>query len=63
MSSTPMVIEPTRPPGLPPEWGQGVNLIMQVTGIPLTKFGRYSWHITVDGTHLGDRPFRVLKLY
>jgi hypothetical protein len=49
--------------GTPPEWGQGSNLIIGLTGLPLPRFGQYSLHLLVDARHLGERPFRVLKLY
>jgi len=49
--------------GVPPEWGQGVNVIVGLTGLPLPKFGQYSLELLVDGRHVGTRPFRVLKLY
>jgi hypothetical protein len=49
--------------GTPPEWGQGSNLIIGLQGLLLPKFGQYSLHLLIDGRHLGERPFRVLKLY
>jgi Family of unknown function (DUF6941) len=50
-------------PGVPPEWGQGFNMIAGLSGLPLPKFGKYAINLLVDGSHLGERPFRVLKLY
>jgi hypothetical protein len=49
--------------GLPTGWDQGVNLIVPLTGVPLSKFGRYEIALSVDGTNAGTLPFRVLKLY
>lgn len=52
-----------RLPGLPPAWPQSVNLPIPLTGAPLPKAGLYTLSLQVDGSHLGDRPFRVLKGY
>jgi hypothetical protein len=49
--------------GLPPGWDQGLNLAIPLTGIPLPRFGLYNLSVQVDGQHLGDLPFRVLKDY
>jgi hypothetical protein len=50
-------------PGLPPAWKQGVNMVFGLTGIPLRRFGLYRISLLLDDQHLGDREFRVLKLY
>jgi len=50
-------------PGLPPGWQQGVNMVFGLTGIPLRRFGLYRISLLLDEQHLGDREFRVLKLY
>lgn len=47
----------------PPEWDQGVNLIFNVTGQPIPEFGQYAYHLLVDGNHIGERPFRVMRKY
>jgi hypothetical protein len=52
-----------RIPGLPPGWPQNVNIALPLAGIGLPKPGLYSMSLQVDGRHLGDRPFRVLKGY
>ena len=49
--------------GLPASWLQGTNLVLPLTGIALTKFGPYEISISLDGNHVGTRPFRVLKGY
>jgi hypothetical protein len=49
--------------GLPPGWDHGVNIAVGLTGMPVQKFGLYNIALQVDGQHLGDRPFRVLKGY
>ena len=50
-------------PGVPPSWPQGVNVVFPLQGLGLNKFGLYRISLLVDGQHLGDREFRVLKLY
>lgn len=50
-------------PGLPPGWMQSVNLTLPVNGVPLPRAGHYTISIQVDGQHLGDKPFRVIKGY
>jgi uncharacterized protein DUF6941 len=52
-----------RSPGLPIGWDQGANLIFPLTGIGLPKPGNYTINLWVGDDLLGDRPFRVLKLY
>lgn len=52
-----------RAAGLPIGWDQGANLVLPLTGVPLPKAGNYTINISVDGEFLGDRPFRVLKLF
>lgn len=52
-----------RSPDLPPGWDHGVNLAVPLTGMPVSRFGLYTISVQVDGQHLGDRPFRVLKGY
>ncbi len=54
-------IEPT--PGLPPGWDQGASSAIPLTGMPLPRFGLYTISLQVDGNHLGDLPFRVVKGY
>jgi hypothetical protein len=49
--------------GLPIGWDQGVNLVMPLTGLLLPGPGNYTINLRVDDELLGDRPFRVLKLY
>jgi len=50
-----------RQPDLPPGWDQGVNLAMSVTGMPVPRFGLYTISLQIDGNHVGDRPFRVVR--
>jgi hypothetical protein len=52
-----------RIPSLPIGWDQGANLIFPLTGIGLPGPGNYTINLRVDDDLLGDRPFRVLKLY
>ncbi|HEV8681785.1 MAG TPA: hypothetical protein VGS09_03270 [Actinomycetota bacterium] len=56
-------IRVTKALGLPPGWEQGTNFVFPLTGLGLPKFGQYTFHLLVDGQHLGERPFRVLKGY
>ena len=50
-------------PNLPTGWDQGVNLVIPLSGIPLSKFGRYEIALQVDKNVLGTLPFRVQKSY
>ena len=52
-----------RSPDLPPGWDHGVNMAIGLTGIAVFRFGLYTISLQVDGQHLGDRPFRVLRGY
>lgn len=52
-----------RTPGIPSGWDQGSNFVMPLQGIGLPKFGNYTFNLLVDGNHIGERPFRVLKGY
>ena len=52
-----------RSPGLPPAWDHGVNMAIGLTGIAVFQFGLYTISLQVDGQHLGDRPFRVVRGY
>ena len=54
---------PEKIPGLPAGWDHGFNLVFPLTGLALSRFGLYSVNLQVDGQHLGDRSFRVLKGY
>lgn len=49
--------------GLPIGWDQGANAVVPLTGVALPKPGLYTINLRVDEELLGDRPFRVLKLY
>jgi hypothetical protein len=49
--------------GLPASWDQGTNVVLPLIGLGLPKFGVYMINVSVNGAHLGDRPFRVLKGY
>jgi Family of unknown function (DUF6941) len=49
--------------GLPTGWEQSVNIPVPLSGVALPQPGIYSMSLQVDGQHLGDRPFRVLKGY
>lgn len=50
-------------PGIPIGWDTPINMVIPLTGIGLPKHGLYTISLTVGGTHLGDRPFRVLKVF
>jgi hypothetical protein len=50
-------------PGLPIGWDQAANLIFPLTGVPIPKPGNYTINLFLDEELLGDRPFRVLKLF
>jgi hypothetical protein len=50
-------------PGLPPAWLQAVNLPIPLTGLGLPRPGLYTMSLQVNGQHVGDQPFRVLKGY
>jgi len=52
-----------RTPGLPPGWLQNVNIPVPLMGVTLPRPGLYTMSVQVDGQHLGDRPFRILKGY
>ncbi len=52
-----------RKPEHPPGWDQGVNIILGLTGMPLPRFGRYEFHLLIDGQHVAERPFRVTQGY
>ena len=54
---------PEKKPGVPPSWPHGYNVVFPLIGLPLPRFGLYTIHVTVDGQHLGERGFRVLKGY
>lgn len=56
-------VEVPRSPDLPVGWDHGVNLPIPLTGMPIPRFGLYTISLQVDGQHLGDRPFRVIKGY
>ena len=49
-----------RQPDLPPGWDQGVNLAVNLTGMPVPHFGLYTISLQIDGLHVGDRSFRVV---
>jgi hypothetical protein len=57
------IFEPQRQPNTPPGWPQGFHLVFPLAGLPLPRFGLYTINMQVDGNHLGDRPFRLLKGY
>lgn len=52
-----------RQPDLPPGWDQGVNMALTLTGVPVPRFGLYTISFQLDGNHVGDRPFRVVRAY
>jgi Family of unknown function (DUF6941) len=52
-----------RMPSLPAGWLQNLNIVLPVTGIPLPRAGNYVLNLNVNGQWMGDRPFRILKLY
>lgn len=56
-------VRPERQPGIPMGWDTPFNMVLPLTGIPLPRPGLYTISLTVAGTHLGDRPFRVLKVF
>jgi hypothetical protein len=48
-----------RAAGVPVGWPQNMNVILPL-GIPLPRFGTYTFSFEVDGQHLGDLAFRVV---
>lgn len=48
-----------RSPGIPVGWPQNTQIVMPL-GIPVARFGTYTFALEVDGQHLGERSFRVL---
>jgi hypothetical protein len=48
---------------LPPGWDQGATLTIPLSGLPLPRFWLYRISVQVDGQHLDDLPFRVVKAY
>ena len=50
-----------RQPDSPAGWDQGVNMVVGLTGMPVPRFGLYTISMQIDGQHVGDRPFRVVK--
>jgi len=54
---------PQKQAGLPPSWDHGFNMVLPLTGLGVKKFGLYTINVQVDGQHLSERPFRVLKGY
>jgi hypothetical protein len=46
---------------LPPGWHQGFNLVFPLNGLPLPRFGLYAINFLLDGQHLGEREFRVVR--
>ena len=49
--------------GLPVTWKQAVNVPIPLAGLGLPRPGMYTLSLQVNGQHVGDRPFRVLKGY
>lgn len=47
----------------PPGWDIGVNFAVPFHGLPLPRFGLYHASVQIDGQHLDDLPFRVVKRY
>jgi hypothetical protein len=56
-------IDVQMPVDQPAGWDVGVNLALPFTGLPLPRFGLYAASVQVDGQHLDDLPFRVVKRY
>jgi hypothetical protein len=56
-------VQPQKQADHPLGWDVGVNAVLSLTGILLPKFGLYRISVLVDGAHLGDLPFRVVKRY
>jgi hypothetical protein len=54
-------VDVDRQPDVPPGWDQGVNMAVSLTGMPVPRFGLYTISLQIDGQHVGDRPFRVVK--
>jgi hypothetical protein len=48
---------------LPPNWLQNIDIVQPVTGIALPRAGFYVVNLNVNGQWVGDRQFRVAKLY
>jgi hypothetical protein len=51
------------PPDQPAGWDVGVNAAIPFTGLPLPRYGLYHASVQVDGQHMDDLPFRVVKRY
>jgi hypothetical protein len=56
-------VDVTLPPDHPPGWDQGVNFALPFVGLPLPRFGLYDVSVQVDGQHVSDLPFRVVRRY
>ena len=56
-------LEVSVPPDQPVGWDIGANVVLPLTGLPLPRFGLYSASLQVNGQHIDDLPFRVVKRY
>jgi hypothetical protein len=56
-------MRPEKTPGLPVGWEQGFPIVLPLTGLGLPKAGLYRISLQVNGSHVGDHSFRVLKVY
>lgn len=50
-------------PDVPPTWLHAANIIVDLSGLPLKRFGEYRINLLVNREHKGDLPFRVVKRY
>jgi len=57
------VVDLVVPDDHPAGWDIGVNAAIPLSGLPLPRFGQYQVSVTVDGHHVDDLPFRVVKHY
>lgn len=48
------------PPQLPVGWDLSANVVMNLSGMPLRRAGRYSFEILLNGAHVRSQGFRVL---
>ncbi len=56
-----MVFNVGRPPGIPNGDEQLVPFAFQFMALPLTKIGRYSIQLLIDGSEVRNIPFRLSK--
>ncbi len=58
LMSAEFLVQPGRPPDLPPGWKAGSNLVLTFP-VPVPRFGLYSFEVIVDDKSLKTLPFRA----